>query len=117
MSLKVHEDSGTAMISQVYPFNIPDTQKTIENAYFEFYDPAVNLNSYPSKAQRNLRWEVPGSSDLTDMKSSYFLLRCKFSRAANGADYAANGLTPHNVLPGIQVSFLPIYGRKMPAVN
>ena len=45
--------------------------------------------------------EVPGSSDLTDMKSSYFLLRCKFSRAANGADYAANGLTAHNVLPDI----------------
>ena len=91
MSLKVHEDSGTAMISQVYPFNIPDTQKTIDNAYFEFYDPAVNLNSNPSKAQRNLRWEVPGSSDLTDMKSSYFLLRCKLSNNDQGGNYATNG--------------------------
>ena len=99
MSLKVHEDSGTAMISQVYPFNIPDTQRTVDNAYFEFYDPAVNLNSNPSKAQRNLRWEVPGSSDLTDMKSSYFLLRCKFSRTANGGDYFKDGPTAHDPLP------------------
>ena len=100
MSLKVHEDSGTAMISQVYPFNIPDTQRTIENVYFEFYDPAVNLNSNPSKAQRNLRWEVPGSSDLTDMKSSYFLLRCKFSsdNVAGGANYDKDGADVNTAL-------------------
>ena len=33
------------------------------------------------------------------MKSSYFLLRCKFSRTANGNDYDTNGATAHTELP------------------
>lgn len=96
MSLKI-EGSESTEIAQVYPFDLPDTQKTIENAYYEFYDPSVNINDAPSAAQRNLRWEVSGSPDMTDLKNSYILLRVQLSKAAGGAAFAVGddiGLTP-----------------------
>lgn len=94
MSLKI-EGSEAAEIAQVYPFDLPGTQKTIENAYYEFYDPSVNISDAPSAAQRNLRWEVSGSPDMTDLKNSYILMRVALTKAT-GAYAAADkiGLSP-----------------------
>lgn len=113
MSLKI-EGSGATEISQVYPFELPDTQKTIEDAYYEFYDPSVNISDAPSSAQRNIRWEISGSQDCTDLKHSYIVLRCNLARNVAGDAYALNGATAQDVVPAAsRVSLAPNWSQLM----
>lgn len=83
MSLKL-EGSGSTEISNVYPFSLPDTQNSIENAMYEFYDTTTSLSDAPSTSQRNVRWEVSGSNHMTDLKNSYILLRVKLGKTVQG---------------------------------
>lgn len=102
MSLKL-EGSGSTEISQVYPFNLPDTQNSIENAMYEFYDTTTSLSDAATAAQRNIRWEVSGSNHMTDLKNSYILMRVKLSKAGGG-NYALSGANNAVVPDADQVS-------------
>lgn len=106
MSLKI-EGSQNTVISHTLPFEIPDTQVSIEDSYYEFFDPSVNISDSPTKSQRNLRWDISGSSDMTDMANSYFVFRVNLAKDAAGTNYASQGATADLLPPDTdQVSLI-----------